>query len=251
MWAIVIGNAVIVALFAVLVVGLLRSYATVLVRLDGLESGGGAAGAVLPGIGTLAADLPMPPERAGQRPAMTVVGLDTAGQEVQVSTSPGGASTLLAFMTSGCTTCQGFWSALGGEESDELTSHLRVVVVIKDPELESPSRLRAAGADRVTLVHSSKAWDDYGVPGSPYFVYIDGPTGLIHGEGSALAWEQLESLLRDAIADSEAAAAGTPTGSRAAVRAQLAERALIESGIALDDPSLFDLSVHERRSLDQ
>jgi hypothetical protein len=255
MSALVIGDTVVVALFAVLVVGLLRSYATVLVRLDDLESGGGApaaaaAGTVLPGVGTLSADLPTPPERVGRRRAIPVVGLDASGQEIQVSTAPGGHATLLAFMTSGCTSCQGFWRALGGEEGEDLRDQLRIVVVAKDPELESPSRLRAAGADELPLVHSSKAWDDYDVPGSPYFVYVDGPSGEVHGEGSALGWEQLQNLLQDAIADSEAAAAGRPTGSRAAVRAQLAEQALVEAGVAMDDPSLFSLSAHERQSLD-
>jgi hypothetical protein len=50
---------------------------------------------------------------------------------------------------------------------------------------------------------SSPAWDDYQVPLTPYFVYVDGPSGRITGEGAAEAWPQIVSLVRDALADRE------------------------------------------------
>jgi hypothetical protein len=41
---------------------------------------------------------------------------------------------------------------------------------------------------------------------TPYFVYVDGASGLIAGEGTAEAWPQVVSLLRDALLDAELAA---------------------------------------------
>jgi hypothetical protein len=55
---------------------------------------------------------------------------------------------------------------------------------------------------------------------TPYFVYVDGASGLIAGEGTAEAWPQVHSLLRDALLDAELAAGrdgssprGVPGGS--------------------------------------
>ena len=38
---------------------------------------------------------------------------------------------------------------------------------------------------------TSEAWDDYGVPVSPYFVLVDGPSGRVVGEGAGTSWEQV------------------------------------------------------------
>jgi len=46
---------------------------------------------------------------------------------------------------------------------------------------------------------------------TPYFVYVDGASGLIAGEGTAEAWPQVRSLLQDALLDAELA--GTRNGS--------------------------------------
>ena len=51
------------------------------------------------------------------------------------------------------------------------------------PEGESASAITGLAPEHVLVVMSSEAWDAYGVPGSPYFVYIDGATGSIVGEG--------------------------------------------------------------------
>jgi len=53
---------------------------------------------------------------------------------------------------------------------------------------ESISQLRRLVPTDVPVVLSSAAWDDYRVPGSPYFVFVDGPSGAVTGEGSAAAW---------------------------------------------------------------
>ena len=48
---------------------------------------------------------------------------------------------------------------------------------------------------------STDAWLEYKVPQTPYFVYVDGPTGRIVGEGSAGTWDQVVSLWSQALAD--------------------------------------------------
>ena len=80
------------------------------------------------------------------------------------------------------------------------------MVVVKDPALESPSRLRELAPAGVEVVQSSAAWEDFGVAMSPYFCLVDGRTGAVRSEGSAMTWEQVGSLLRDALLDEEVAA---------------------------------------------
>ena len=82
----------------------------------------------------------------------------------------------------------------------------RVVVVVKDPSVESPSKLRELAPEDLDVVHSSAAWEDFDVAMSPYFCFVDGITGEVRSEGSAMTWEQVASLLRDALLDEEVAA---------------------------------------------
>ncbi|GMA88054.1 hypothetical protein GCM10025868_33040 [Angustibacter aerolatus] len=55
-------------------------------------------------------------------------------------------------------------------------------------------------------MQSSAAWTDYGVPGSPYFVYVE--DGVITGEGSATTWAQVSNLMGQSVADTEDARRG-------------------------------------------
>jgi hypothetical protein len=73
---------------------------------------------------------------------------------------------------------------------------------------------RAVGT-RNHVVMSSRAWQDYEVPGSPYFVHVDGATGTVAGEGSAPSWDRVASLLTGALED----AANTPARITGALRA--------------------------------
>ena len=43
------------------------------------------------------------------------------------------------------------------------------------------------------VVASSAAWADYDIPGSPYFVLVEG--GVVTGEGSATRWASVRDLL--------------------------------------------------------
>jgi hypothetical protein len=67
------------------------------------------------------------------------------------------------------------------------------VVVVQDED--SRSRLRELAGPDLDVVASSRAWSDYGVPGSPHIVHVHGPTGRVVGEGTGHSWEQVMDLL--------------------------------------------------------
>jgi hypothetical protein len=201
MLALVSVETVLLVLLVVLVAALLRSHAEILRRL-------GPEGA--------APRLPEPPPG---------IRADTAAPELTGSTPNGdalklawgGASTLLAFLSSGCTSCAGFWAALGERR---LVPDLRTVIVTHGPEREQRTKLRSLAPAAVPVVMSSEAWEDYGVPGSPYFVLVEG--GAVRGEGVATTWDALASLVGDAIDEQRGI-----------------EERLAASGIGPEHPSLY------------
>jgi len=188
-------------------VSLLRSHAELLRRLPAPdEDEHHAHGAALPiqREPTLPTDLPTPRRKASE--AHDVVGTTLDGDHVVVSAASG-SDTLFAFLSSGCLTCQGFWDGLRPDVRKPLPGDARVVVVVKDPAFESPSKLaRLAPAD-IPVVQSSAAWDDFEVRMSPYFCFVDGMSGEVRSEGAAMSWDQVSSLLTDALFDEEASRA--------------------------------------------
>ena len=154
-----------------------------------------------------------------------------AGDALHVGVTRPGAATLLAFLTSGCSTCQGFWEAFA--EGAPLPAGVQLVVVTKDASHESPARLRDLAAPGVRVVMSSAAWVDYDVPASPYFVHVDA-RGELAGEGTAQRFDQVLSLLADAVSDAaDADRRGSPE------RALRVERELAAAGIGPEHPSLY------------
>jgi hypothetical protein len=213
MVAIVAVETVLLVLLVVLVAGLLRSHAEILRRL------GPAGAAVAP---------PTVPRRNGDAPAAALTGSTPSGDAIALDFSSGaGAPTLLAFLTSGCSTCAGFWETLG---ESRLPAGVRTVVVTHGSERESRARLRELAPVEIPVVMSSRAWEDYAVPGAPYFVLVDGG---IRGEGVATTWPALASLVGDAIEDHRDA------GSGGTARAHDAERKLAAAGIGPEHPSLY------------
>jgi hypothetical protein len=230
--ALVAVETLLLVLLVLLVAGLLRSHAEILRRLgppDGAEPDGAEAD------GAMVVREHAPARDAGELAAADVAGMTLGGDSLKVSLAPGSPPTLLAFLTSGCTSCRNFWEAFGAGGVDELAPGVRVVAVAKDGSHESPSRLRELAPSWLPVLLSSAAWDAYSVPGSPYFVYVEG--GSIQGEGSATQWPQLASLLRDARADLGADAGRA--GQRRAVRA---DSALEAAGIGPGHPSLYPAS---------
>ena len=51
--------------------------------------------------------------------------------------------TLLAFLSSGCATCAGFWEAFRTPTSSGLPAGTRLVVVTKGPDMEIPAEVAA------------------------------------------------------------------------------------------------------------
>jgi hypothetical protein len=214
--AVVVVETLLLALMVLLVGGLLRSHAEILRRLDELQPAGSATAA---------------PARASAA-SHDVSGVTLAGDALHLGVTRPGAPTLLAFLTSGCSTCQGFWEAFADPRT-RLPADVQLVVVTKDPSHESPARLRDLAAPGVRVVMSSAAWVDYDVPASPYFVHVDG-RGELAGEGTAQRFEQVLSLLADAVSDAaDADRRGSPE------RALRVERELEAAGIGPDHPSLY------------
>ena len=213
MTAVVTVETLLLALLVLLVGGLLRSHAEILRRLDEVQPAGSATAA------------PVRESSAGH----DVSGVTLDGDALHLGVTRPGTPTLLAFLTSGCSTCLGFWEAFADPRT-QLPAGVQLVVVTKDPSHESPVKLRELAPPAVRVVMSSAAWTDYDVPASPYFVHVDAD-GELAGEGTAQRFEQVISLLADAAADS--AAHGS------AERAVRAERELASAGIGPDHPSLY------------
>lgn len=212
MTAIVSVETVLLVVLVILVAGLLRSHAEILRRLESVGEG--------PSEGLR----PAAPERVPGAPAPSVSGPTPDGDALSLDFSPGGM-TLLAFLTSGCTTCAGFWATLG---EPRLPAGVQTVVVTHGEERERPGKLRELAPAGIPVVMSSQAWSDYAVPGSPYFVLVD---GSIRGEGAATTWAALGNLVSDAVADEQ--------DRSGAARADAIDRKLAAAGIGPDHPSLY------------
>jgi hypothetical protein len=142
-------------------------------------------------------------------------------------------------MSSGCLTCAAFWEAFAADQLPGLEG-IRLVIVTKDRTEESPSRIRGLAPHAHPVVMSNEAWSDYLVPGSPYFVLVDGPSNRVIGEGSASSWEQLRNLMQQALADDGAPSRSRRRRARAtAERDARDEEALAAAGIGPGDPSLY------------
>jgi hypothetical protein len=232
MAALVAVETLALALLSVLVVGLLRSHAEILRRLHDLGVNLDDDAAASPRPVPVA---PPSPRLAGEgAPAITgVTPFDEA-----VAVSPASRDTLLAFLTTGCTSCQAFWDAL--RDTAETPAGARVVVVTRGPGDESVGTARKLAGGRVDVVMSSDAWRDYAVPGAPYFVQV--ASGRVAGEGTAKTWHQVLQLL-DA-AGSDQGLAGNNKGltgpwSTDAEREQRIDAELDAAGIRPGDPRLY------------
>src|SRR5579875_172127 len=161
MTVVVTIEGVAVALLALLVGGLLRSYADILRRLHHLNAEGALVGApeypLEPGV---------PPPRDEKTQAFDLIGTTPDGDAVKVAVLGTGESTILAFLSSGCLTCARFWADLRDVADDDLgtPNDASVVVVTKGPENESPARIRDLAPQNLRVIMSSAAWEDYKVP---------------------------------------------------------------------------------------
>lgn len=192
MTALLVAQGLATVLLAVLVVGLLRSHADILRALHKL-----GVGEDFEHTHSAAAT---PQVRLNDNPPADIAGQSLRGSTVQVGVSGTEGKTLLAFLSTGCSACLTLWDDLGNDPTGGITG-ARLVLVAKGPEEESQGRLEELAPSGVSLVQSTQAWHDYGVPVTPYFVLVDGPSGDVVGEGSATSWSQVRSLMQQAGAD--------------------------------------------------
>lgn len=241
MTVVVVLLAAVVALLTLLVAGLLRSHAEILRQLHDLGAGegsgsvGGARRRTSPGV-------PGPPTTPTDRAGTDVAGATLDGGARALRITGVETDTLLLFLSSGCLTCRPFWDAAAAPGAMTLPSGVRVVVVAKDPGEESPSALAELVGPGTELVLSSAAWREYGVPGSPYAVLVDGPTGRIRGEGTGADWAQVARLLAQATGDLTFVGEAGPRRAKArsdAARERDTDAELLAAGIVPGDPSLF------------
>ena len=271
MTALVVLLAVVVALLTILVVGLLRSYGEVLRRLheagigvDAPASGGTSTASAVEEAADIARrlDAGVAPPRQGVDEAflpevVDVSGVTPDGDAVAVGLRSSGRVTMLAFLSSGCGTCAGFWAALrSGEGLSVNGQDVRLVIVTGGPRNEQPSVVASLAGPDLVVVMSDEAWQHYAVPATPYFVLVDGGQGIL-GEGSAMGWAQLVGLMERAVRErgfelqtwlTSPGAAGVPaaratadatggdTGPRREARA---DAALLAAGIGPGDDQLY------------
>ena len=221
MAAVLLIQTVAIVLLGLLVAGLLRSHAEILRKLHQLGAG-------VDPDGTAGVTSPVPaPVRRGASTGFDVRGSTPADEELRIGVVGARQNTVLAFLSSGCQTCGEFWKTFSEAGRLTVPGDARLVVVAKGPEIESVSKIGELAPRTVPVVMSTQAWLDYKVPATPYFVYVDGPTGRIVGEGSAGTWDQVVSLWSQALADD------------AGKGEARADRELLEAGIHPGHESLY------------
>jgi hypothetical protein len=248
MMVLVVIEAVVLALLALLVAGLLRSHAEILRTLHDL--GVGHDPLAEPGATTpvRAPTLARTTASAAPPAAADIVGTSPGGDAVAIGIAGAPQPTLLAFLSSGCVTCRDFWETFAAPRLD-LPGGARLIIVTMGAEAESVTAIAGMTPPGVTVVMSSEAWDAYRVPGSPYFVFVDGEHGRIVGEGTAPDWNQVVRLMTEAGDDGalEATRAETTRRVQRAERRRLDDRArearaddiLMSAGIYPGHPSLY------------
>ncbi len=229
MTAIVVIEAVVLFLLLVLVAGLLKSHAEILRQLHRL--GGSVEGDVPRATPTLRAP------GFEKTPVVEISGTEPSGSTRSISLEHGRGETLLAFLSTGCSSCSVFWDALGSD-IEMPTPNTRPVIVTKGAAAESPGKVAELAPAGVTLIMSDDAWETFRVPLTPYFMLVDGEARVI-GEGSASSWSHLMSLLRQSASDSD------PTLLDTADRERFTDTRLHRSGVEPGDPTLYERPIYK------
>ena len=243
MTALVVTLAVVVALLVVLVAGLLRSHAEILRTLHdaGLSHDPDTVAEAPAAPRRRAGGAPATPTSGPSPEASDLAGVTPAGDAIAVGVLGAAEPTLLAFLSSGCLTCREFWETFADPGLD-VPGGARLVVVTMSPEDESVGALRRLATDATPVVMSTPAWEAYEVEGSPYFVYVDGVSGAVVGEGTASSWDRVREMIDESVDDGALAARKTRAARRHLAdreREARADDALLAAGIAPGDPRLY------------
>lgn len=237
----VIAELVVLVLLSVLVLGLLRSHALILKSLHDLGAGLELDRQAEEDSRPTSSPGPVPvelergvvaPARDGDAVMPEIVGVHLRGGERREDLA---GRTLLAFLTTGCSVCAGFWEEF--RRSVDVPGGGRLLVVAKGDDEESASTLAKVAAPHLEVLRSTAAWGDFDIPGSPYFVYVEG--GRIIGEGSATTWAQVSDLMAQVVADDEHHALAGRVDDRGDRDDPVSVDAeLLAAGIGPDHPSL-------------
>ena len=201
MVALVIVSTFVVLVLGILVAGLLRSHADILRALHDLGAGvGDPRGLRRPPPPWRSSPAPGRRARRSARrppsPASLQRGMPGPSPWTTATTSR-----LLGFLSSGCTGCAAFWDRTAGAGTPAAARPHPGRDRDQGPGPRGPGRGAAKATGRVPVVMSTEAWVDYQVPGSPFFVLVDGATGRKVGQGVASHVGQLAELVRRAEHD--------------------------------------------------
>lgn len=227
MTALVVIEGIVILLLVILVAGLLRSHADILRKLEALGAGEDSTQ-------TARTSIARTPMRTEPVSVETISGPTPLGDVASVALTGSRGHVLVAFMSSGCKTCQTFWKAFRSG-MDLPRADIRPVLVTKGVEEESPSDIRKLAPPDVTTIMSNEVWDAFRVPGTPYFQLVDARSGDVIGEGSAGSWPRLIEMLERSLGDSGMSDIRLSTKQRY----QDTNRALGDAGIEPGDPSLY------------
>lgn len=195
-YAVVIALGVVVILLSLLVIGLLRSHADILRRLESIGEG-------LDGASHGHGEITLTRRTQETSRERWVEGVTPDGEPAVVSLGAGPDPTLVAFLSTTCSTCTPFWEGLQSSTMHFGGHRHRVLAVTLGETEESPTRAQALAAPGLDVVMSSSAWSEFEVPGAPYFALLEPGTGRVVGEGSAMTFESLQEFLTDATNDQQ------------------------------------------------
>ncbi len=233
LYVVVIGLVLVVGLMGLLIVGLLRSHAEILRRLDSIGAGPDD-------VHSHGSTIELTQNPSGQRTvASAIQGITPEGEPVLISPDIGSDPTLLAFLSTSCASCTPFWEELDSSHLRFGGQRLRVLILTRGEHEESPTRTTSMRRGDADVVMSSTAWEDYGVPGAPFFVLVDPVEGVI-GEGSTPTFEALAQFLNDSGNDRRWDREQNPADEVTRVDSDLRN-----AGILPGDPRLY----HERGEL--
>lgn len=229
-YAIVVALAVVVALLGILVVGLLRSHADILRQLESI--GAGLEG----GSHDHSSQITLTRRDSAGVASRQVTGVTPDGEPVVLSLGAGSDPTLVAFLSTTCSSCTPFWDGLQSSVMHFGGHRHRVVIVTLGESEESPTRAQSMAQPEVDVVMSSSTWNEFEVPGAPYFVLLEPDTGRVVGEGSAMTFESLEEFLSDATNDQQW---DLQTSQRVESEESRIDADLRRAGILPGDPRLY------------
>jgi len=232
MWSVIIALAIVVVFLSLLVVGLLRSHAEIIRRLDSL-------GVRLDSDEKGTAPITLSATKATRSSVPGLAGVSPEGEPLVVSPVVGEEPVLLAFLSTTCSSCTLFWEWFTSPTVEVEGQTYRVIVATLGADEESPTRALSLKQGTVDVVMSSSSWQDYEVPGAPYFALIDPVEKVVVGEGTAPTVEALQGFLRDSTGDRAWDRSRRVVDRTDQDRERMVDEELKRAGIYPGDPSLY------------